>query len=89
MPGYVNERKADGVFALCFSEDIAALEVPTVCYGGEKRPGEQAHALFDALRRLDDQNAQLVFAHCPNQDGLGLAVYNRLLRAAAFDVVRL
>ena len=87
--GYVNERKADGVFALCFSEDIAALEVPTVCYGGEKRPGEQAHALFDALRRLDDQNAQLVFAHCPNQDGLGLAVYNRLLRAAAFDVVRL
>lgn len=87
--GYVNERKADGVFALCFSEDIAALEVPAVCYGGEKRPGEQAHALFDALRRLDDQNAQLVFAHCPNQDGLGLAVYNRLLRAAAFDVVRL
>ena len=87
--GYVNERKADGVFALCFSEDIAALEVPEVCYGGEKRPGEQAHALFDVLRRLDDQNAQLVFAHCPNQDGLGLAVYNRLLRAAAFDVVRL
>ena len=87
--GYVNERKADGVFALCFSEDIAALEVPAVCYGGDQRPGEQAHALFDALRRLDDQNAQLVFAHCPNQDGLGLAVYNRLLRAAAFDVVRL
>ena len=86
---YVNQRKSDGVFALCFSEDLPVLEVPSVCYGGEKHAEEQAHALFDALRRLDDKKAQLVFAHCPSQDGVGLAVYNRLLRAAAFDVVKL
>ena len=65
------------------------MVVASVWDGGEKHAAEQAHALFDALRRLDDKKAQLVFAHCPSQDGVGLAVYNRLLRAAAFDVVKL
>ena len=87
--GYVNKRKEDGVFALCFSEDVAALEVPAVCYGGTDHPEEQAHSLFDALRQLYAREAKLVFAHCPSQEGVGLAVYNRLLRAAAFDIVKL
>jgi L-threonylcarbamoyladenylate synthase len=26
-----------------------------------------------------------IYAHCPQKDGIGLAVYNRLIRAAAFD----
>mgnify|MGYP003014805679 CR=1 FL=1 len=45
--------------------------------------------LFDVLRELDDIGAKKVFARCPNKDGVGLAVYNRLLRAAGFQVVKL
>ena len=30
-----------------------------------------------------------VYARCPDQTGVGLAVYNRLLRAAGFEVVNL
>ncbi len=86
---YVNERKGEGIFALCFSEDSSALQAPAVCYGGRAKPEEQAQGLFGALRQLDDLGAQLVFAHCPSKDGVGLAVYNRLLRAAAFEVVTL
>lgn len=86
---YVNTHKNDGVFALCFSEDVPALEVPVICYGGKDDADEQAHALFDALRRLDDEGAKEVYAHCPAKDGVGLAVYNRLLRAAAFQVISL
>ena len=86
---YVNTHKNDGVFALCFSEDVPALEVPVICYGGKDDADEQAHALFDALRRLDDEGAKEVYAHCPSKDGVGLAVYNRLLRAAAFQVISL
>mgnify|MGYP002300914826 CR=1 FL=1 len=45
--------------------------------------------LFDVLRELDDIGAKKVYARCPNKDGVGLAVYNRLLRAAGFQVVKL
>ena len=50
---------------------------------------EQAKELFDVLRELDDIGAKKVYARCPNKDGVGLAVYNRLLRAAGFQVVKL
>ena len=78
--GYVNERKADGVFALCFSEDIAALEVPAVCYGGGKAAGRAgACAVLMRCAGWMIRMRSWCSPHCPNQDGLGLAVYNRLL----------
>ena len=49
----------------------------------------QAHHLFTALRDLDKHGAQVVYARCPEQDGVSMAVYNRLIRAAAFRVVTL
>ena len=38
-------------------------------------------------RELDARGAKTVFARCPAQEGVAMAVYNRLLRAAAFRVV--
>ena len=32
---------------------------------------------------------EIVYARCPEQDGVSMAVYNRLIRAAAFRVVEL
>lgn len=48
----------------------------------------QAQNLFALLRKADDDGADTVFVEMPSQDGVGLAVYNRLLRAAGFKVVR-
>lgn len=50
---------------------------------------EQAQRLFDALRSLDVMGAEKAYVRCPEKDGIGLAVYNRLLRAAAFRVIKL
>lgn len=82
---YVNAHAQPGVFALCFEEDEPALRVPFVCYGREEDSSSQAHLLFDALRLLDERGAKKVFARCPSQQGVGLAVYNRLIRAAGFS----
>ncbi len=87
--GYVNSHNKDGVFALCFNEDIEYLNARYVCYGSCRDAASQAASLFGALRALDDLGARVVYAHCPSGSGLGLAVYNRLLRAAAFDVIDL
>ena len=48
----------------------------------------QARRVFDVLRGWDDDpTVTQVYAACPSSDGLGLAVYNRLLRAAEFEVI--
>ena len=84
---YVNAHADDGVFALCFEEDVENLTVPAVTYGRREDALSQARQLFDSLRRLDEHCATTVYAACPAPSGVGLAVYNRLLRAAAFRVM--
>ena len=74
---------------MCYNGDEKALEVPAVCSGGREDYAEQARELFDALRELDEMGAQTVFARCPEPRGVGLAVYNRLIRAAGFEVLHI
>ena len=82
---YVNTHQEDAG-ALCFTEDLAELTVPCVAYGTETESAKQAHELFEALRELDDLGVSTIYARCPDQSGVGLAVYNRLIRAAGFEV---
>ena len=83
---YVNKNKCNGLICMTFSDsDCDGLGVRTLSYG--ETDEMQAHLLFDTLRELDNIGAKKVFARCPRKDGVGLAVYNRLLRAAAFQVV--
>jgi L-threonylcarbamoyladenylate synthase len=72
---------------LCFDGEQQLFDVPTVSYGTENDEYAQARHLFEALRRLDELNASIVFARCPPKTGMGLAVYNRLIRAANFNEI--
>lgn len=89
MSAYVNERAADGIAALCFKEETGRFNVPCVTYGSKTDGLSQAQRLFDALRELDEIGAKTVYASCPDAAGVGLAVYNRLLRAAGFEIIDL
>lgn len=82
---FVNSRK--NAYALCFDGDN--ITIPKVTYGRENDDLSQARELFDALRHLDELGAEKVYAHIPHKDGVGMAVYNRLIRAAAFCVIDL
>lgn len=82
---FVNARK--DAFALCFDRDD--VTIPKITYGRENDDLSQARELFDALRRLDMLGAKTVYARMPHKDGVGMAVYNRLIRAAAFAVLDL
>ena len=46
-----------------------------------------AQGLFNAFRSFDEQHVGLILAEAVNSEGLGLAVMNRLLKAAGFQVV--
>ena len=82
---FVNAQK--GAFALCFDDD--EVTIPKVTFGKENDDLSQAKELFDALRELDEMGAKKVYARIPHKDGVGMAVYNRLIRAAAFCIIDL
>lgn len=84
---YVRKTAADGDWCLLFDEQEKIDGIPYLCYGTD--PADQAHELFECLRKLDEKGAKTVFARCPDLSGVGLAVYNRILRAAGFCVIDL
>ncbi|MGN1081290.1 MAG: L-threonylcarbamoyladenylate synthase [Acutalibacteraceae bacterium] len=84
---YVLEHNENGVYALCF-DDEKPIE-NSISYGGKDNYAEQAKNIFAMLRRLDREGAKKVFVHCPKTDGIALATYNRLIRAAAFKIIEL
>ena len=73
-------------FVLASRETLAAWgEEPNArVWGGRDRPQDLAASLFTSLRRLDDAGATLILCEGVPPEGLGLAVMNRLLRAADF-----
>lgn len=75
-------------FALCFDGEEQYFE-NAVAYGKKDDGASQANRLFDALRELDECGAKTVYARDPGTDGVDLAVYNRLVRAAAFKIIEL
>lgn len=84
---YVNENSHEGVYAIVFEDDNKGmLRVPSVSYGCDDR--EQAHMIFSRLRDMDLLGAKKVYVMAPKAEGVGLAVYNRLIRAAGFEVIQ-
>lgn len=47
----------------------------------------QARHVFDALRTFDGTDVTEIFAQCPDDGGLGMAVANRLKKAAGFHLI--
>ncbi|MBE6803678.1 MAG: threonylcarbamoyl-AMP synthase [Ruminococcaceae bacterium] len=76
----------DNITALCFDGESEKLSCKAVAYGDENDGYSQSARLFDALRELDEMGATKVYARCPDTKGMGLAVYNRLIRASGFKI---
>ncbi len=72
---------------LCFDEELPHLS-PRLLFpvGAKQDQKTQAHRLFASLREADKTDAEIIYAHLPPQNGLGLALYNRMIRAAAHTV---
>lgn len=91
--GYV--RAAEGKCAiLSYTDEVdrysAVLPREAIYPIGDRADLEtQAHTLFYSLREADKQNYDRIFAPLPIKEGMGLALYNRLIRAAAYQIVEL
>lgn len=55
--------------------------------GSRKTEGSIAAGLYDILREMDHIGAEYIFAESFEQDSLGKAIMNRMLKAAAYHVI--
>ncbi len=60
-----------------------------LCVGDQRNMAEVAHNLFGALRRFDDLGVDQIYSESFTTKGEGLAVMNRLMKAAGHTVIRL
>lgn len=75
---------------LVFDEYTAFLSGKNVVsFGPKNDEAIHAHRLFECLRRFDDTDAPEIYAMAGNTEGIGLALYNRMLKASAYTIITL
>ena len=79
---------------LCYDEDEASFAdaLPNACvipFGKRQDTQTQAHKLFYLLREADKLSVDMIYAPLPEPSGVGMALYNRMIRAAAHKIVKL
>ncbi len=82
-------NKKENCLAICFTEDTKDIKIDFLCYGGKNDGEAQAKSIFSLLRKADTLGKDKIYIHAPEKTGVSLAVYNRLIRAAAFRVIEL
>ena len=84
----IAERAGPDSGILCFDE-YAHLFTQQVVHtlGPCSDKQVQAQRVFESLRRFDSSEVKEIFAQCPDNRGLGLAIGNRLKKAAGFHII--
>lgn len=82
----IQNRLDEDEWVLAFDEYLDRFP-RALSFGSEKDPLSQSKALFEALRRFDTLGCKKIYAMYPPEEGVGLAVRNRLLRAASFQII--
>jgi len=80
-----NYRGKPGV--LCFDGEGGMFDAFTIEYGTPSDPLTLSRNLFSSLRKFDETEVDVIYARVMAPEGVGLGIYNRMLRAASFNVV--
>jgi len=86
----IRKAQAEGkrVGAIVAAETVLSAGVVATVYGSRNHPEEVAANLYNALRFFDNQPVDVIFAEGTDEIGLGLAVMNRLRKAAGYHIIR-
>lgn len=87
---FINMQNPEIAVALCYEEDREHIIIPAIVMGSKADLEAQAHNLFADLRLIDErEGVEVAYVRCPSAEGIGMAVLNRLIRAAGFEVIDL
>lgn len=86
---YFSAASADTLL-LVFDEEREFFPAhKVICIGKKGSAASQAKRLFAALREADNTDCKSILAPLPEKSGMGLALYNRMIRAAAHNILTL
>ena len=91
---YLSSISENDFAIICYSDekDKIASAFPSIdiyTLGAKDDINRQAHLLFSVLREVDKHSYSKIYAPLPSKDGVGLALYNRMIRAAAHTIINL
>ena len=87
---YIRDHLGEGEGVVCFDEYAGLYAGHTVeKLGPATDKAAQARNVFDALRAFDGTDVTAIWSQCPDEGGIGLAISNRLNKAAGFHIVDL
>ena len=88
--GYIVARMGEKSGIICFDEYQGYFRGrPVETIGPVADQAAQARHIFEALRAFDHIDVSDIWAQSPTDTGLGLAVTNRLNKAAGFHIIEL
>ena len=80
------EGKKTGVLAT--DETKSYYKADIIISLGSREDGESiAHNLFDALRKFDDDDVELIYSEGFDENKLGFAIMNRLHKSAGYNII--
>ena len=80
-------QKNENCAILCYDEELALLSNKNVLSIGKRNDLEHhAKVIFSTLRNADKLGVDVIYGHLPVREGIGLALYNRMIRAAAHTI---
>lgn len=86
----IKEQNSGSCACLCYDEELSLLSPSlSISVGAKSDLATQAKRLFSSLREADRLGAEKIYAHLPKLEGLGLALYNRMIRAAAHTIKKI
>ncbi len=91
---YIKLNSKGKIAVIAYEEDVLSLkkelpEIHTYSFGKLSDTFAQAHNLFAILREADAYDYDEIYAPLPKMTGISLALYNRMIRAAAHKIIRL
>ncbi len=91
---YIKERGKEKVAVIAYEELLSVFkselsDAHIYSFGKAEDEKTQAHILFSILRDADAENFDEIYAPLPKKTGISLALYNRMIRAAAHKIIRL
>lgn len=93
IASYMVKAACENVGILCYEgmlPDKITSCSNVITLGSASDSDKLAHNLFAALRAFDEMpEVTSILAPLPDQKGIGLAVYNRLVKAAGFDIKKI
>lgn len=87
MQNYIDKGKKIGLMITKENELKYSLGEKIVL-GSRKNLDEIAKNLFEALRSFDDKKCDIVLSESFPEDGVGLAIMNRLKKSAGYNIIK-